>query len=514
MMEWHSIDNYYIGDGFNSREESTDDSWHWALQNRAFIGMDFKSESKRHVWLISFELEPPPNGKERSIEIYLNHTWIDNINAPSKHQMRFVGMPNTFYELEFISKGKLTQVPGDTRSFAFMLKNFKLERVDENLEVSNHRRLVQKKHIEILEKYINLCKENNLTYYAFYGTLLGAVRHQGFIPWDDDIDVVMPRKDFNKFVQLMDEAKEDDYYFNSMESNHNCFYGGYGKFGDKRTTFITKRDANQKSEHGITIDIFPLDGFEVKSKKRHNQLKRLCFLQELAFVKIYHRRKNLEQIFSSIKWLQMKFWCMLYSKNKIIKKLTQVFEENQYSSHVTILARYLKDDNRKFYKKDFFSNPVELQFENLKINVPGNFDACLRVDYGKAYLLYPDEGILRKSHCGIACVGIPYREFEEHVLYHPIQIKNVIIIGDLEIIKKYLEKDKSRRDMGFVLDLKDKSSGAIINGHMIIGINEVQQYYNKNYTILICTEAFEPIVEAMQKNHISNYYIYIDDCMW
>ncbi len=186
MMEWHSIDNYYIGDGFNSREESTDDSWHWALQNRAFIGMDFKSESKRHVWLISFELEPPPNGKERSIEIYLNHTWIDNINAPSKHQMRFVGMPNAFYELEFISKGKLTQVPGDTRSFAFMLKNFKLERVDENLEVSNHRRLVQKKHIEILEKYINLCKENNLTYYAFYGTLLGAVRHQGFIPWDDD----------------------------------------------------------------------------------------------------------------------------------------------------------------------------------------------------------------------------------------------------------------------------------------------------------------------------------------
>ena len=90
----------------------------------------------------------------------------------------------------------------------------------------------------------------------------------------------------------------------------------------------------------------------------------------------------------------------------------------------------------------------------------------------------------------------------------------MIIIGDLEIIKKYLEKDKSKRDMGFVLDLKDKSSGAIINGHMIIGINEVQQYYNKNYTILICTEAFEPIVEAMQKNHISNYYIYIDDCMW
>ena len=71
---------------------------------------------------------------------------------------------------------------------------------------------VKKIELEVLDYFVDICKKNKLTYYLFWGTLLGAIRHNGFIPWDDDIDVVMPPEDYLRFLEIMACEKSDDYY--------------------------------------------------------------------------------------------------------------------------------------------------------------------------------------------------------------------------------------------------------------------------------------------------------------
>lgn len=514
MAEWYPMENYLIGAGFDGREEDPSGVWHWAVQNHASLGIDFKSVDTEHVYQITFELIPPPNEKKREVEIYLNHVFLEKITAPMEYCMHFVGLPGKFYELEFYSGGKLMQVPNDARRFAFMLRNFKLEKTDEKLEVSEELRAIQKKQIEILAKYAAICNENNLSYFVFYGTLLGTVRHQGFIPWDDDVDVVMPREDFEKFARLMEEKDSEDFYFDTVENNEQVFYGGYAKFGDKRTTFISRRNAAQKTNHGIAIDIFPMDGFEIEDKKRHKQLQKIQLLQELMIVKTYHNRELLGRSVSNKRWQKIKFLSIFCSRKDLAKKLASAFEESRQSDYIAILARYIREENRKFYRKEWFSNAVELQFEDLKVKVPEGYAECLRIDYGNSYLLFPNENILKEKHGGVISVKIPCAEFEEHVLFQPKHIKKLIMVGDLKIIERYLLKDSSEKDMVFILDRDNQNEGMMIKGHMVIGTEEVRKYYDESFTVLICSELFEPFVEVMKKHEINNYYIYIDDCMW
>ncbi|GFI01252.1 hypothetical protein IMSAGC005_00074 [Lachnospiraceae bacterium] len=514
MAEWYPMENYLIGAGFDKREKDSASSWHWAVQNHAFLGIDLKNDDTEHVYRITFELLPPPNEKKREVEIYLNHVLLEKITAPMEYCMHFVGLPEKFYELEFYSGGQLIQISSDTRCFAFMLRNFKLEKTDEKLEVSEELRAIQKKQTEILAKYIEICNENNLSYFVFYGTLLGTVRHGGFIPWDDDMDVAMPRDDFKKFAQLMEEKDSEDYYIDTVENNEQVFYGGYAKFGDKRTTFISRRNAAQKTNHGIAIDIFPMDGFEIEDKKRHKQLQEIQLLQELIIVKTYHDRELLGRSVSDKRWRKIKFLSIFYSRKELAKKLALAFEENRQSDYVAILARYIREENRKFYRKEWFSDAVELQFEDLKVKVPKGYAECLRIEYGNSYLLFPNENMLKKKHGGLISTKISFSEFEKHVLFQPKPIRKLIMIGDLKIIERYLLKDRSEKEKVFIFDSNNHYEGMMMKGHMVIGAEDVKKYYDESFTILICSEQFEPFVETMKKHEINNYYVYIDDYMW
>lgn len=428
--------------------------------------------------------------------------------------MQFVGLPGNIYELEFYSGGRLIQIPSDARSFAFMLRNFKLGKTDEKLEASEELKSIQKKQTEILAKYIEICNENNLSYFVFYGTLLGTVRHQGFIPWDDDMDVVMPRDDLKKLARLMAEKDSEDFYFDTVENNEQVFYGGYAKFGDKRTTFITRRNVAQKTNHGIAIDIFPIDGFEIEDKKRHKQFQKIQFLQELMIVKTYHDRELLGRSVSNKRWRKIKFLSIFYSRKTLAKKLALAFEESGQSDYVAILARYIREENRKFYRKEWFSDAAELQFEDLKVKVPKGYAECLRIEYGNSYLLFPNENILKKKHSGLVSAKIPFSEFEKHILFQSKPLKRLILIGDLKIIERYLLTDGSEKEMVFILDSNNQNEGMLMKGHMVIGTEDVKKYYDESFTILICSEQFEPFVEAMKRHEINNYYVYIDDCMW
>lgn len=122
--------------------------------------------------------------------------------------------------------------------------------------VTVSRKKVWNKEIGMLMVIDNICRKYNIKYFADSGTLLGAARHQGFIPWDDDIDIIMPRPDYEKFQILVGDELPEGYFFQSTYTDNRILY--FGKVMDERTSAI--EFPNSKNIHqGIFVDIFPLD---------------------------------------------------------------------------------------------------------------------------------------------------------------------------------------------------------------------------------------------------------------
>lgn len=117
---------------------------------------------------------------------------------------------------------------------------------------------LQDKMLDILKHFISACQQNELKYCVTGGTCLGVFRHQGFIPWDDDLDVLMPRPDYEKLWQIYDNSKEQKYKLCRTTPEKN-YHHRVMQMVDVDTTFINKRSQNEDIEHGVYIDIIPLD---------------------------------------------------------------------------------------------------------------------------------------------------------------------------------------------------------------------------------------------------------------
>ena len=134
---------------------------------------------------------------------------------------------------------------------------------------------------ELLCEFDRVCRKNNLTYFLFGGSLLGAVRHGGFIPWDDDIDVVMPREDLNKLEKISHKVFDNKYFFQSSETEK-----GYplmvAKLRKNGTIFEELAMTETQSHKGIFIDVFPLDKLDVSNEKKiHIRCKLIAFLNTI-----------------------------------------------------------------------------------------------------------------------------------------------------------------------------------------------------------------------------------------
>ena len=120
----------------------------------------------------------------------------------------------------------------------------------------------QKLMLEILQTVHRICEENNITYFLDAGTLLGAIRHGGFIPWDDDADIAMPRKDYEKFLKIAPKYLPDDLFLQTRETDP-AYKITYAKIRKQNTLLIQKNETGHESfQHGIFIDIFPFDYYK------------------------------------------------------------------------------------------------------------------------------------------------------------------------------------------------------------------------------------------------------------
>jgi len=245
---------------------------------------------------------------------------------------------------------------------------------------------LRKVMIEILDEFVRICEENNLTYFLTAGTLLGAVRHKGYIPWDDDIDVAMPRNDYEKFLDIFQEITEKSYYTlsNRCTVGTSVQYVYFAKLCKKNTVYA-RNHLNPENYSGIFIDIWPFD----------NSVLLFIPLQTKFITiadKLYRQKTHGEIPQKRIKRLLSKVLCCLLSLQfcKVLLKETFSFFNRFKTQYITFFSGvygYKKETHK--YSTIFPLTTV--CFEGKYYQAPGNWDIFLKTLYGNYMELPPVE---------------------------------------------------------------------------------------------------------------------------
>ena len=255
---------------------------------------------------------------------------------------------------------------------------------------------LHKIHLEMLKDIDDFCKKNNITYFLAEGSMLGAIRHKGFIPWDDDLDIGMMRSDYEKFIKLYSEDKNRKYYIDSMETNPG-YWLPFAKIRKPNTLFLEKRIENVPVNKDIYIDVFPYDNVPNAGYKkvifRANIIKimedSIHIKMKITKIKEVRRHKILACLFNILSKKT------LY---KIQKKLMTKYD-NQDTDYITCYVT-VYPTSRECMKREDFLPVKKVKFENLEVNVINKPEVALERIYGDYMKLPPVEK--RGSHDIIA----------------------------------------------------------------------------------------------------------------
>ena len=246
--------------------------------------------------------------------------------------------------------------------------------------------------LEILDEFVRICEENNLAYFMTAGTLLGAVRHKGYIPWDDDIDIAMPHEDFEKLLDIYDNETGTNYYFLSYKSAGDIRfdYRSYAKFCKKGTVFADNHGDPDKYT-GIYIDIWPFDKsyFHIIpfQTKLINAVWKLCRL-----------KANIDKPLKKAKYLFANIICALFPLKTIEtlhRKLYTIFN-NTKAKYISLFSTSKYGYKKESHKLEIIFPLSKLLFEEKYYCAPGNWDVFLKEMYGNYMELPPVEQ--RENH--------------------------------------------------------------------------------------------------------------------
>jgi len=245
-----------------------------------------------------------------------------------------------------------------------------------------------------------ICEKHNIKYFMIAGTLLGAVRHKGFIPWDDDMDFAIMREDFAKFLTVCKAELGDKFILQDMFSDK--YYAlPVAKLILKGTKFIERNASKNKSQKGIFIDIFPYDSIpdDENSRKKHN--KNTYFLKRQFLAKQGYTIAKKGEVLKNIVYFMLKILSLFvpknYIRNRLDKELRRFEKEN--TKKVAALGGaygYTKES----VERKWFEQTVELPFEGITLAAPKEYIEYLTYFYGD-YMTPPPEDKRYNRHSAL-----------------------------------------------------------------------------------------------------------------
>ena len=248
--------------------------------------------------------------------------------------------------------------------------------------VSAEMKKVWSVQMTLLKKLLEVCQKHNLKVWADGGTLLGAIRHKGYIPWDDDIDMVMLRDDYNKLVAIAEQEFQEPFFFQTTYSD-NMYFQGCAKLRYNGTAAIFAKDIDIDFNQSIFIDIFCYDAVPKTGRDKFYILWRAEHLRMLLNWRTqchfsWHNHKI------SIRYLLARLYFMRHSINDTCRKFEQWYSNTDVELSDTLSCASFSIEQAFNISRDksWYNDTIMMPFEDIMIPVPSGYDEILKDQYG------------------------------------------------------------------------------------------------------------------------------------
>lgn len=258
-------------------------------------------------------------------------------------------------------------------------------------------REIQLGSLEILKKIVKICNDNGYRYFLAYGSLIGAIRDKGIIPWDDDIDIMMPRDDYDKlkayFIENAESIKPLKIFNHDVMKN---YPHSIMRISDQDYKLIF--DNEKDYGIGLFIDVYPIDGIGNDYKKAKSLLHKakrtasLCFLTSRKGFGVDNTKSKIKMIIKFPAYIWANILGNDHYQNKT-KKLCKKYSYNE-SKYVACIAQ--PNDGNDIFERTIFK-PMEAEFEDIIVTIPKGYDDFLTNIYGD-YMMPPDEKGKKTHH--------------------------------------------------------------------------------------------------------------------
>ena len=253
-------------------------------------------------------------------------------------------------------------------------------------------REIQQMELGIIEYIHETCQKIGVKYFLAYGSLIGAVRHKGFIPWDDDMDICMLREDYEKLQDYLISNPDERYEVMSYKNNLNYVYP-FMKVQDNHT-YLLEEDVRIDSNMGIYVDIFPVDGYENDANFK-NKMTKLIKKRQLSCYTFKGITNTKSVLNSLIRYISVIIFYFT-NTNKYVAQIEELAKSRKVSDYEEVDYLIYKDMNKPVWRREWLEQVTTGTFEGKKFMIPKNYHEILTSDYGDYMQLPPVEQ--RVSH--------------------------------------------------------------------------------------------------------------------
>lgn len=260
-------------------------------------------------------------------------------------------------------------------------------------------RSVQLTQLDIAKEIKKICEKHQIPYFLDGGSLLGAARHKGFIPWDDDMDFGMLRTDYERFLQIAPQELPNTLFLQTPQTDPGYGYA-FAKIRKKDSLYLERVSQNSTENHGIFVDIFPYDALPDDPKKVQKLYRKLTALKMILKMKVHYKPWAASEHINRKRWLlylPARFLSLFFSKESIVKQYTRIATQYNTSATTRYYAQVAESFGHWEMKQSFFSGRVELPFENMTFSAPSDYNGFLTSGYGD-YMELPPEDKRSSTH--------------------------------------------------------------------------------------------------------------------